>query len=274
MIDLHLHTTASDGLLTPALLLERAAAVRLTVVSVTDHDTVAGLAEARMAADRLDVRVVNGIEITAVEDGRDVHILGYFIDSGSEALAGFLRDQRGDRIRRVREMAERLDALGYPIDVEAVLDKTRHSSRSVGRPAIADALVAAGHATDRNDAFSRLLGRGCPAFVPRRGVGGEEVIRVIHAAGGIASIAHPGILDQDSLIPSLVDAGLDAIEVWHCDHTPEHQARYGDLADRFGLARSGGSDYHGDGVHRACQPGTVTLPAEHFAALERRAAGS
>lgn len=274
MIDLHLHTTASDGLLTPASLLERAAALGLTVVSVTDHDTVAGLAEARMAADRLDVRVVNGIEITAVAHERDVHILGYFIDAGSERLAGFLRDQRSDRVRRVREMAERLDALGYPIDVAAVLDRTRHSSRSVGRPAIADALVAAGHATDRNDAFSRLLGRGCPAFVPRRGVGGEEVIRVIHAAGGIASVAHPGILDQDSLIPSLVDAGLDAIEVWHCDHTPEHRARYDDLAGRFGLARSGGSDYHGDGVHRACQLGTVTLPAEHFAALERRAAGS
>lgn len=271
MIDLHLHTTASDGLLSPVQLIAGAAAAGLTIVSVTDHDTVAGLGEARAAADRLGLQLVDGIEVTAVVDSRDVHILGYFIDPDSATLADFLRDQRDDRIRRVREIGERLDSLGLTVDVEALLEDTRGSSRSVGRPAIADALVAAGHAADRDDAFARLVGRGCAAFVPRRGVGGGQVIEHIHAAGGIASIAHPGILDRDSIIPDLVAAGLDAVEVWHSDHTPEHQAHYDALATRYGLARSGGSDYHGEGVHRPCRLGAVTLPAEHFATLSARA---
>jgi predicted metal-dependent phosphoesterase TrpH len=271
LIDLHLHTTASDGALSPRDLTARAAAAGLTTFAVTDHDTVAGLAEAHSAAERAGIRLVPGIEITAVADGRDVHVLGYFIDPDSETLAQFLRDQRTDRIRRVKEMAARLDSLGYPVDVNAVLERTRHSHRSVGRPALADALVAAGHVQDRNDAFARLLGRGCPAFVPRAGVGGADVIRVIHDAKGIASVAHPGLLRDDGLIAGFVEAGLDALEVWHSDHTPEQEAHYGQLARQYGLARSGGSDYHGDGLHRACQLGVVTLPPRRFAELSERA---
>jgi 3',5'-nucleoside bisphosphate phosphatase len=272
LIDLHLHTSASDGLLAPAELVRCAAAAGLTTISITDHDTTAGLAEARDAARQCGVRIVPGIEITAIENGRDVHILGYFIDDGSEALAAFLRDQRADRVRRVREMAARLQALGFAIEVEALLAAGPGSSRSVGRPAIADALVAAGHASDRNDAFARLLGRGQPAFVPRRGVSGGAVIGIIHAAGGLASLAHPGVAADDALIAPLADAGLDAIEVWHSDHTADHERHYGELADRLNLARSGGSDYHGDGGHRACQLGAVTLPEPEFARLEARTA--
>jgi hypothetical protein len=271
VIDLHLHTTASDGLLTPGTLVARAAGAGLTTIAITDHDSVAGVSEATTAAAHLAMRVVPGIEITAIEEGRDVHILGYFLDPASPALAEFLSGQRADRLRRAREIGERLASLGLPIDIDAVLATARDNGRSIGRPAIADALVAAEHAADRNDAFARLLGRGCPAFIPRRGVGGADVIAVIHAAGGIASLAHPGVLAQDDLIPRLVDARLDALEVWHSDHSPQQQARYHDLAGRFGLARSGGSDYHGDGLHRACQLGAVALPPDEFARLETRA---
>ena len=271
MIDLHLHTTASDGLLAPAALVARAKAAGLTVISLTDHDTVAGLAEAQHAAASLGIRVVPGIEMTAVDRERDVHILGYFFDADCDQLARFLREQRTDRRRRVREMGARLDALGYPIDVDALLLAAGDNGRSVGRPAIADALVAAGHVADRDDAFERLLARGRPAFVPRHGVGGAEVIRLIRMAGGVASLAHPGVLDDDALIPGLVDAGLDALEVWHSDHLPEHQERYTAVAARFGLARSGGSDFHGDGVHRAARLGAVSLPPDAFAVLEARA---
>ena len=270
VIDLHLHTTASDGVLSPATLVSRAHAAGLTTISVTDHDTVGGLAEAVRAAAALGIRVVPGIEITAVETERDVHILGYFFDPDSEPLSAFLRAQRADRVRRVREMVDRLATLGFRLDVDAVLANTGASGRSVGRPAIADALVASGHVASRDEAFARLLGRGCPAFVPRSGVGSGEVIRVIQAAGGLASLAHPGVLDDDGLIPNMVRAGLDALEVWHSDHQRRHEDHYSHLAARFGLARTGGSDFHGEGVHRVCRIGTVTVPPRAFAALEAR----
>ena len=271
MIDLHLHTTASDGLLSPDALVARARAEGLTVISVTDHDTVAGLPQAARVARDLGVRLVPGIEITAVENERDVHILGYFIDPERELLAGFLREQRVDRRRRVRAMADLLGSLGFRVDVEALLTPAGDQGRSVGRPALADALVAAGHVANRDEAFERLLARGRPAFVPRCGAAGRQVIDVIHAADGIASLAHPGVLADDALIPMLADAGLDALEVWHSDHSLEQQRHYGDLAASLGLARSGGSDFHGDGTHRASHLGAIALPAEEFAALEARA---
>lgn len=270
VIDLHLHTTASDGVLAPDALVARAAAAGITVLSVTDHDTVAGLPAARDAAGRLGLRLVTGIEITGVEHDRDVHILGYFFDPGHAGLAAFLREQRSDRVRRVRDMLGRLAALGLPVDMHDTLERAASGGASIGRPAIADALVAGGHAADRNDAFARLLGRGRPAFVPRRGAPGAEVIRVIHEAGGIASLAHPVLLDDDGLIGVLAGAGLDALEVWHSSHLPAHEAHYAALADHWRLGRSGGSDFHGEGVHRACRLGEVHLPAEDFARLEWR----
>jgi predicted metal-dependent phosphoesterase TrpH len=269
MIDLHLHTTASDGLLPPRQLVYRAAEAGLTTIAVTDHDTIGGLEEAAQAGAGLGLRVVPGIEITAVENERDVHVLGYFLDPGSTVLTQFLQAQRSDRVRRVREIAVRLADLGYPIDVEPIVKGALRGGRSIGRPAIADALVAAGHCVNRNDAFARLLGRGRPAFVPRSGMAGAAVLETIHAAGGLASLAHPGIAADDELIQSFAAAGLDAIEVWHSDHSPEQQTYYAALADRLGLARSGGSDYHGDGLHRASRLGGVQLPAAEFARLER-----
>jgi 3',5'-nucleoside bisphosphate phosphatase len=203
-----------------------------------------------------------------------VHVLGYFLNPGSTALTEFLQAQRSDRIRRVREIAARLAELGYRIEIEPLVEAAARGDRSIGRPAVADALVTAGHSVDRDDAFARLLGRGCPAFVPRTGVAGAVVLETIHAAGGIASLAHPGIATDDELIESLAAAGLDAIEVWHSDHSPEQQTYYAALADRLGIARSGGSDYHGDGLHRACRLGGVLLPPAEFIRLERLAAGS
>lgn len=274
MIDLHLHTTASDGLLSPRVLVQRAAAVGLTTIAVTDHDTVGGLREATHTGTELGVRVVAGIEITAVENERDVHVLGYFFDPASAVLTEFLQTQRFDRIRRVRDIGARLAELGHPIEIEPLVEAAASSGQSIGRPAVADALVAAGHSVDRDDAFTRLLGRGCPAFVPRIGIAGAAVLETIHAAGGLASLAHPGIATDVRLIESLAGAGLDAIEVWHTDHSPEQQAYYAALADRLGIAKSGGSDYHGDGVHRACRLGGVLLPPAEFARLEALAVGA
>lgn len=272
MIDLHLHTTASDGTLSPPDLVARAACAGLSTISVTDHDTVAGLDEARAAAAARGITCIPGIEITAVEAGDDVHVLGYFVDPDSAALVDFLAAQRADRLRRVREMCARLSALGIGISADELIGRaSAYATQSVGRPAIADALVRAGHARDREDAFDRLIGRGRPAYVPRRGVSAADVVRIIDRAGGIASLAHPVLAGIDHLIPSLAACGLAALEARHTDHPPEVEAHYRAMASRLGLAVSGGSDFHGDGTANADAIGRVTLPQDDFATLAARA---
>jgi len=270
LIDLHLHTTASDGTLTPSELVSRARLAGLTIISVTDHDTTAGHEAARTSARAADLEFIPGIEITAVADGRDVHVLGYFIDSGCDTLRAFLERQREDRLRRVREMQERLQALGRPIDIAPILADAA-SGRSVGRPQVAQALIAAGHVTTRDEAFERFLEFGAPAFVPRRGASPADVVGVIHAAGGVASLAHPGLTRRDDLIPALAAAGLDALEARHSDHDDPTEARYRRLAGELGLIATAGSDYHGDTGRRASSLGAVTMPSDDFEQLWRAA---
>ncbi len=271
MIDLHLHTTASDGTLAPSALVATAAAAGLTTISITDHDTIAGLPEGAAAAAAAGIRLVAGVEITAIEAGRDVHLLAYFIDLDDAGLSVFLERQRADRVRRIREIAARLAALGSPIDVDPLLENAAASpGRSIGRPRLADALVSAGHARDRNDAFDRLLGNGCPAYVSRRGASPDDVIAIVGRAGGIVSMAHPGLTGCDEVIPRLAAAGLAALEARHSDHDADTEARYRRLAADHRLAVSGGSDFHGVSSHRPGSLGRVTLPASDFAALESR----
>jgi predicted metal-dependent phosphoesterase TrpH len=270
VIDLHLHTTASDGRLTPSQLIARAAVAGLTVVSVTDHDTIAGLDEAQAAATAAGITLVTGIEITAVDAGQDVHVLGYFFDPGDRRLSDFLLAQRADRVRRVHEIAARLDGLGFPIDTGPLENAAREHGLSIGRPHVADALVAAGHAANRGDAFERLLGRGRPAFVPRVGASPSEVVAVINSAAGIASLAHPGLTRRDDLLPALAAAGLAALEALHSDQDPLTEGHYRRLAAQHGLAVSGGSDFHGDLSHHAPGLGIVALPPADFAALRAR----
>jgi len=271
LIDLHLHTTASDGLLPPAALVARASQAGLRTISITDHDTCAGLAEAHNVAHHHGIRLVPGVEITAIEDCRDVHMLAYFIDPSNPPLVEFLDSQRKNRERRAAEIGERLASLGLAIDVARLLAATRATAgRSIGRPQIADALVSAGHAVDRDDAFARLLGVGRPAYVPRRGPRPTDVIAVVCSAGGIVSMAHPGLTAMDHLIPGLAAAGLQALEARHSDHDPDTEQRYRELAAQEGLAISAGSDFHGDVGHRASTLGRVTLSAAEFAALEAR----
>ena len=273
MIDLHLHTTASDGTLAPAELVARAASIGITILSVTDHDTTDGFDEASATAARLGVTLVAGIEVTAVENARDVHILGYFIDPHASPLAEFLTRQRADRVLRVVRIAERLRALGCPIDVEPLLHAAaRHPGRSIGRPQIADVLIRSGYARDRDDVFDRLLGDAKPGFVPRAGEAPERIIDVIRNAGGIASLAHPGLLRKDDVIPRLARAGLAALEVCHSDHDADAERHYRELAAANGLAVSGGSDYHGDFGRRESALGRVTLPQADFDRLRALAA--
>jgi hypothetical protein len=269
LIDLHTHTTASDGRCGPAELVARAVDAGITVLGVADHDTVAAIPEVATAASGRGIRLVPGIEITAVWRGTDVHVLGYFIDCASDRLARFLKAQREERLRRVRVMAGRLAALGCPIDVNQTFGSTwGWHGKSVGRPMVARALVDAGHVGSTSEAFDRLLGEGRPAFEPRRGPSPADVVRGIADAAGFASLAHPGVLGHDELIPELVAAGMPALEVYHADHTPEQTARYLAIAREHSLFVTGGSDYHGDEGHGATL-GTVTLPAEEFERFEQ-----
>jgi predicted metal-dependent phosphoesterase TrpH len=271
LIDLHTHTTASDGRCTPDDLVARAATAGVDVLSVTDHDTTAACETVRAACGRVGIEFVPGIEVTAVADGGDVHVLGYFIDPASANLMTFLFEQRARRIDRIRLMIERLRTFGIDLDLEAIIRPgLEDRTRSVGRPWIARALVAGGHVPTTKEAFDLWLAKGRPAFVPRVGAAPEEVVRRIHDAGGIASLAHPGLLGRDDLIPDLAVAGLDALEAYHSEHLPSDVSRYAEMADRLALAVSGGSDFHGDDTHGVVQPGSTALPPDRYEKLKRR----
>lgn len=269
MIDLHLHTTASDGLCEPAVLVDLAWRAGIRTMSVTDHDTVAALSDAETAAAQSGIAFVPGIEVTAVHDRRDIHVLGYFIRREDAALAEFLERQRADRVRRVSAMADKLADLGKPVDRGALL-ASRPRGRSLGRPMVAMALVKAGHTADMRQAFDQFIGEGKPAFIPRCGPSPAEVIGIINRAGGIASLAHPGLLKRDDLIPGMIDAGLTAVEAFHSEHDPATTEHYLTLAARHGILVSGGSDYHGDKERRRMAFGTIGLPQDRFERLKAR----
>jgi predicted metal-dependent phosphoesterase TrpH len=267
VIDLHLHTTASDGLLTPTELVAYVALSGVQILAVTDHDTTDGFDEAAAEARRRDVRLIAGIEITAVDRGRDVHMLGYFFDRSDAALAQFLATQRVTRVRRILEMAARLEALGMPVDVQPLVSEARsHTSKSIGRPRLARAMIEAGYVGSTREAFERWLGKGCPAFVERDGASPEEVIAIVHRADGLVSLAHPGRTRIDDRISTLREAGLDAIEVYHSDHDQATVTTYLELARQLNCLVTGGSDFHGDPAH-GIEPGASRLPDDEWSRL-------
>ena len=270
MIDLHLHTTASDGRLTPTELVAHAAASGIRILAVTDHDTTDGFDEGAAEASRRGLLLIPGIEITAVDRGRDVHMLGYFFDRRDGGLVQFLTAQRATRIARIVEIANRLGALGMPVDVQPLLEEAQHqSSKSIGRPKLARAMIDAGYVATTREAFDRWLGQGCPAFIERAGASPEEVIGIVHRAGGLVSLAHPGRTRIDQRIAALRDAGLDAIEVYHSDHDAGMVATYLELARQLDVMITGGSDFHGDPAY-GIEPGVSVLPEREWNRLAAR----
>jgi predicted metal-dependent phosphoesterase TrpH len=269
-IDLHLHTTASDGRCSPAELVERAVGAGLSVMAVTDHDTTAALAEIDRAACLHGIRAVAGIEVTAIESGRDLHILGYLFDPEHDGLADLMRRQRAARVARIEAMAARLAAHDMAIDVAPLLAQAdREPGRSIGRPQVARAMIAAGYVASMQEAFDRWLVHGRPGFVAREGPAPEAVIDIIHQAGGIASLAHPGQHRLSPRIPALAAAGLDAVEAFHPDHDAAMTQEYVAIARRLDLLLTGGSDFHGDPDH-GLEPGSVTLPPAEWARVAAR----
>jgi 3',5'-nucleoside bisphosphate phosphatase len=272
VIDLHSHTTASDGRSTPRELVDRARAVGVTTLAVTDHDTMAAVPEVAALAAAAGLGFVPGIEITSVSRGKDAHVLGYFLSPEAPGLSELITDQRRRRVERAREIGQRLEQMGAPIDVDALLATAgERSGKAIARPQIAQALITAGHVATIAEAFDRFLGENCAAYVPHTGASPAEVVRLIAAGGGIASLAHPGHLKQDDVIPELVEAGMAALEVYHSSHDETATAHYLQIARRHSLAVTGGSDYHGEGVRRAEFFGVVNLPEDEFVGFLRRA---
>lgn len=266
-----MHTTASDGRATPEQLVAELVAAGITTCAVTDHDTTASIAAVTVLAAPHGIRVIPGIEITAVANDEDVHTLGYGFNPDHPQLVTFLETQRTDRRRRLDEMNARLEAIGRPVDLAAeIAAHSRGGGKALGRPLLAAALVRAGHVSTMSEAFERYLGRGRPAFIARSGATPAEVVALIHAAGGIASLAHPVKLKRDAMIEPLAAGGLDAIEVFHPDHDVNAVKHYRQRATRLGLMMTGGSDFHGRESGRINALGKVGLPPEEFARLAER----
>jgi predicted metal-dependent phosphoesterase TrpH len=267
-IDLHTHSLRSDGALEPAALVERAAARGVTIQALADHDTLAGVAEAVIAGERLGVRVIPSTELNTESEWGHVHILGYFLDPADTALEERLRWLRENRGRRIELMVEKLNALGYPITLARVLEIAQGGS--LGRPHLAQALFEAGHVPTYDSAFDTLIADGAPAYVTRVGLSPLEAVQLVVAHGGVPSLAHPfTVLGIEELMPLLVAAGLVGIEAYYGSHPPSSTAACLSLARRYGLVPTGGSDFHGRGDHGA-PLGGVFVPPETIAALEAR----
>jgi predicted metal-dependent phosphoesterase TrpH len=255
-LDLHSHSTVSDGLDAPAALVGRMAEAGITCFALTDHDTLQGLPGARAEADRRGIELISGAEISAEWGGQDdIHILALFVDESNAALQSQLATRQDERRTRGERMARKLIEHGFALDLDAI--RADVGDGVWGRPHLARALIRAGHAATNDEAFDRFLGREHPWYVPYEKWKASEVVRAIRAAGGVSSLAHAvWYRNTDALIRALAAEGLDAIEVFHPDHGPAEEERFGALARELSLAATAGSDFHGtpDGRKR---PGGV-----------------
>ncbi len=246
--DLHIHSTASDGTLTPAELVKLALAEGVVTIAISDHDSVDGVAAALEEGRALGVAVIPAVELSAETDGRSVHILGYFIDYADPGLLAHLGILRQTRLERARELVRVLADGGYAISLDDVVART--TGGSVGRAHVARALVDAGHVPTTGAAFDRLIGRGKPFYVAKPVASPESVIATIRGAGGIAVLAHPSVSAAEDLIEALAGFGLEGIEVYHAQQTASDRARLLRIAERLGMVVTGGSDFHGPGEGR------------------------
>ncbi len=268
-VDLHAHTTRSDGSTPPAELVRLAKAAGVRVLAVTDHDTVEAVAECRAAGLEQGVRVIPGIEVSSTFEGRDVHVLGYGIDAGSRALGDFLAGLHEQRRARVGKICGKLGELGVRLEPSDVLREA--GGKSVGRRHVARAMVRKGIAGSIDEAFDRYLGSGSPANVPANELAPRDAARLVLDHGGIPVLAHPGFLDDDALVERVLDsAPLRGIEVFHRYDSATKHLRYLETARRRDLLVTGGSDFHGDEHPQNAKLGDFGCPPEHWKDFEKR----
>jgi predicted metal-dependent phosphoesterase TrpH len=243
-IDLHMHSTASDGSDAPEAVAALADRNGLRVISLTDHDSLDGLPAATARAEAAGIRLIPGVELSVHEQGTDVHLLAYGFDPADQELVASIARYREARRERARKILARLKGLGIRISLETVEEIARGGA--LGRPHVAEALLQGGFVESFNEAFQRYLGAHAPAYVPKAPVQLEDAAKVVREAGGVIVLAHPGTLNRDHLIPGWARRGLDGIEVWHSKHDAGDIARYQSYAKMHGLLMTGGSDYHGE----------------------------
>ncbi|MBC7225738.1 MAG: PHP domain-containing protein [Thermoflexales bacterium] len=269
-VDLHVHTTASDGSLTPAQVVRLALEQGLAAIALTDHDTVEGLAEAWAAASGTGLEVVPGVEISSDWPVGDFHILGLYIDPWDGPFNECLQSMKAARLGRARKILERLAALGMPLEWDEVA-RFCTGNCAIGRLHIARAMVQRGYVSDVHQAFQRYIGRDGPAYVPRLRMTPVEVIGLIRRAGGVAVLAHPAASGVVEYIPILASMGLQGVEVWYPDHSPEDVRLLFQLARQYHLLVTGGSDFHGLESGAGAPLGSVDMPLQVLWQLQQAA---
>ncbi len=266
-IDLHTHTTASDGLLPPAQLVHEANRRGIGVLGITDHDTLDGLAGAEAAARGTPITLVPGVELSTTIPGPEIHILGYFVDQDDARFTERLAALASDRVSRITNVVRLLNDAGYPVDIDAILAQADEGS--IGRPHVARALIELGAATDMNDAFSRFLRRGTAGWAPRSPFTAEEAVQMLLDNGAVPVLAHPfSTRDVEGTVGRLVPAGLRGLEVYYGEYDAIQQLELLGVAQRYGLVPTGGSDFHGPRFREGRDLGTVGVPGEALAQLE------
>ena len=268
-VDLHVHTTASDGTLSPEQIVQEAARLGLAGVGLTDHDSILGLAEGMSAGERLGVVVVPGVEISTDYGKQEIHMLGYWMDLDSPEFLAHLDKLRALRIDRGIEMVRKLNEVRVMISMDRVREIA--GTGSIGRPHVARAIVEAGYASGMNGAFGKFLVRGAPGYVPRYKLTPNDAIQIIREAGGVAVMAHPGYSKHDEVIPDLVDAGMRGIEVYHTEHSRFQQRHYLKIAQKYKLIATGGTDFHGPDMMKMVPLGNVTVGMDVVEALRAEA---
>jgi 3',5'-nucleoside bisphosphate phosphatase len=269
-VDLHLHSTASDGVLSPSAVVQAAVDAGIAAIALTDHDTILGLPEALTAASQRSIEVVAGVELSAVEGDVETHVLGLHL-TRLEWIGARLSEMIEMRRTRAERIVQRLNGLGFSIEMGDVLAEA--GDGAVGRPHVARALIARGHVADFREAFDRLLGNGRPAFVAKDKLPMSEAVGIIHEAGGLAFLAHPGRTATRERLELWRRSGIDGVEVLHPSHSDEEVGRIKSMVEALGLLPTGGSDWHGqaDGYRRL---GMMNVPGEWLQrqreAVERR----
>ena len=267
--DLHLHTQFSDGTFTPEELVLHAQKQGLACIALTDHDTVEGCARAATACAAVQMEFIAGAELTAEHADTEVHILGYFLDTQNPVLLEKIARFQAVRQNRIREMVAALNQIGIPLQAGAVFALA--NCKSPGRPHVARALVKEKFIANIDEAFERYLKKGRPAWVPKTKMSALEGVGLIHQAGGLAVMAHPGLNRTDAIIPDLVDAGLDGIECFHTKHSTVMSERYLEIAEKHHLLVTGGSDCHGFSK-KTPLIGTVRVPYAYVEKLKAKVA--
>lgn len=258
-IDMHIHTTASDGLFTVPQIVEKAKVMGLNGIAITDHDTINGLREINKVSEAEDFLILPGIEISTIWEGKSVHLLGYLFDWQNTALQQWLAVRLTERIERAKEIIIHLRDIGVDLEEEEIL--AQQNIGSLGRVHIGLAMIKKGYASSLDEVFQKWLGEKGRVSIPPHRVSPKDAIEILHQAGGVSVVAHPGLSQCEQWLELFASWGLDGIEVYHPEHKKKQQKKYRQLAEKLGLFITGGSDFHSQGL------GRCTLPQEYLAPI-------